>query len=274
MDIYKQKYEKYKFKYIELKNKMRVLNQNGRGDKYSMGVINDEITTEHKLNLLNNKTSVYKVNNSYKPNIDTNKKKFTEETLIVEGQSDKIKQLNDKISVYKVENNETVIDINLAEKIINGSIHFHIDDDKILNLDIETEIFHSMNIRNNTLSLPGITILLVDKFEDEWNVGEIHKLLNNKIIGKHTLFMPYQTEIKGILLENLIKILDLNDINTNKFIVNVEIKGNEILEKIIEENNNSTYGTINTTIKDTDYKDLFNDYNDYIDYVDINEYYI
>lgn len=131
-----------------------------------------------------------------------------------------------------------------------------------------------MNIRNNTLSLPGISILLVDKFKDEWNIKNIHKLLKNKIAGKHILFMPYQTKIKGILLKNLIKILNINDndINTNKFIVNVEIKDNQILKKIIKEQNNSTYGTINTIIKDSDYKDLFNDYNDYIDYVDIDDY--
>ena len=274
MNIYKQKYEKYKFKYIELKNKMCVLNQNGRGVKYSMGVINDEISTEQKLNLLNNKSSVHNINNLYKPNTDINKKNFTKEILINKGQSEKIKQLNDKTSIYKLENNETVIDINLAEKIIDGSIHFHIDNDNIFNFDIETEIFHSMNIRNNTLSLPGISILLVDKFEDEWNIEKIHKLLDNKIVGKHTLFVPYQTEIKGILLKNLQEILDFNDdnINTTKFIVNVKIKSDEIFKKIIDEQKNSTYGTINTTIKDIDYKDLFNDYDDYLDYVDVDEY--
>jgi len=42
-----------------------------------------------------------------------------------------------------------------------------------------------MNIRNNTLSLPGLSILLIDKFNDEWDIDKIHKLLkNNKIIGK------------------------------------------------------------------------------------------
>ena len=111
---------------------------------------------------------------------------------------------------------------------------------------------------------------MVDGLEDEWDVGKIHKFLKNKIKGKHILFMPYQTDINGILLEDLLKILNLNNVNSNNFYVNVKLQDQEIINKIINDEKNSSYGTINTITKDIDYKDLFNDN---ADYVNIDEFF-
>ena len=149
----------------------------------------------------------------------------------------------------------------------------------ILNLNIETEIFYSSNIQNNTLSLSGLSIYLAEKHSDEWDVGKIHKLLENKIVGKHIISIPYETEVEGILLEDLILLVSSSNINmtkfvSNKFILNVKFKGKKELEKMNEYNKKSTYGTINLDIKDNDYKDFMNkNGNDYDDYVDINDYF-
>lgn len=259
MNFYKKKYEKYKLKYIKLKK------------KFDFDF--DKTKNSNIENIVYNFKKETKEDNNYFENIN-DKEILNKQKLYDKEINKKLELLQNKVSIYNTENDKSIIDKTFAEKIINGSIDFELDNDNILNLNIKTEVYHSINIRNNTLSLPGMSILLVDKIKDEWDVGKIHEFLKdkNKIKGKHILFMPFQTDINGILLEDLLKILDLNNVNSNNnFIVNVNLQGQNILNKIMKEQKKSRYGTINTVTNDIDYKDIFN-YNDNDDYVDIEHF--
>lgn len=280
MEIYKEKYIKYKSKYIKLKKK---IDENLSGGK-DMSVMTNNYNQIKNMIPIDTKEKIGETNFvNNKIIIDTKEKsdqsRIVNDKIIIDiDYNQKIKYrnklLNEKTFLYLIDEDKSIIDIELAKKIINGSINISLNKDNFLNLNITSEIYHSINIQNNTLSLPGLSIYLIDKMDNEWDVSKIHDLLKNKIIGKHTLYMPYQTEIKGVLLEDLIKILDLNNnkININKFYVNVKFEGQEELNKIMNENKNSTFGTINTVIKDFDYTDFKNNY--YEDYVDINDYFM
>jgi hypothetical protein len=228
MNNYKQKYQKYKLKYIELKNKN---NKTIGGDGFNFQNINDQAINDKVINdqVINDQVINYKM-----------------------------KLLNEKKSIYNSDLDESIIDFDFAKNIIDGKINYNVDDNNILNINIESNIYYSMNIYNNTLSVPGLSIYLKDSFDNELDVEKIHKLLENKINGKHILFIPFQKQISGIKLKDLAEILKLNHLNSKEFIVNVKLIGKKILNELKTEIKKSKYGIININDQEAEY-------NDYID---------
>jgi hypothetical protein len=214
MNNYKEKYQKYKFKYINLKKNIENIGGTPPPDNYNIDI---------------------------KQNTNT-----------------KIKLLKKNKSTYDLSIGDSIIDFNFAENLINGLVDYTIDIDNVLNINIKSEIYYSMNIYNNTLSIPGLSIYLKNSFDDELDVEKIHKLLENKIIGKHILFMPFQKKINGILLKDLAEILELKNVNSHEFILNVELVGQDVLLKLKKNIDDSQYGMIN--INDEKFE-----YNDYVD---------
>ena len=92
-----------------------------------------------------------------------------------------------------------------------------------------------VSIRNNALSIPGASFLLINIYADNFNVIQVIDLINNKITEcKHCLDMPYDKSIDGVLLSDVLKYLGVNkNIRLDCFGVNV----NYDLTKITNKNN-------------------------------------
>jgi len=211
MNTYKEKYLKYKLKYIELKKNSN--NKVGNGNVGKFNII-------QQMNLF-----------------------------------------KEKISTYSVDLDKTIIDLDFAEKIIKGYINYSVDEN-ILNINIKCPIYYSVNIYNNTLSIPGLSVYLMEHMDDEFNIENIHKLFNNSIKGKHILFMPSQKEINGILLKDLVEILELHSVNSTIFNLNIELVSNKIFNHLENEKDTFEYEMIK-----------IDNSNEYDDYIDISNYF-
>jgi len=211
MNNYKEKYLKYKLKYIELKKNSN--NKVGNGNVGKFNII-------QQMNLF-----------------------------------------KEKISTYSVDLDKTIIDLDFAEKIIKGYINYSVDEN-ILNINIKCPIYYSVNIYNNTLSIPGLSVYLMEHMDDEFNIENIHKLFNNSIKGKHILFMPSQKEINGILLKDLVEILELHSVNSTIFNLNIELVSNKIFNHLENEKDTFEYEMIK-----------IDNSNEYDDYIDISNYF-
>lgn len=165
----------------------------------------------------------------------------------------KLKYLN-LLNEYKLNGGDEQKDIILEKKLFNtdtdiGVINFKFIED-IINKRVTYKINNSMiyfiiyvpaflrsSIKNNTLSIPGTSIYLDNKYDDEYDTVKIHKIIDNKeIIAKHIIDIPYSNKVEGVLLSDLFKYLKLTKINTQKFGIIINLTDKDYLEKIKENN--------------------------------------
>jgi len=163
----------------------------------------------------------------------------------------KLKYLN-LLNEYKLNGGDEEKDTSLEKKSLNtesdiGVINFKFIDD-IINKRVTYKINNSMiyfiiyvpaflrsSIKNNTLSIPGTSIYLDNKYDDEYDTAKIHKIIDNKeIIAKHIIDIPYSNKVEGVLLSDLLKYLKLTKINTEKFGIIINLTNKDYLEKIKE----------------------------------------
>jgi MFS superfamily sulfate permease-like transporter len=138
---------------------------------------------------------------------------------------EKLLNINKDIGVINFKFINDIINKRITYKIINNMIFFNIN----------TVDYYRMSIQNNTLSIPGKSIYLDNIYNDEWDTGTIHKMFDNKqIIVKHIIDTPFNNNVKGVLLSDLLHYLKLTNINTQKFGIIINLTNKNYLEKIEE----------------------------------------
>ena len=205
MDYYK-KYIKYKTKYLNF------INQKGKGIDIK------SIYNNLEKNLLNTTKSNDIIKNNFEKNLLNTTKS---NDIMIEK-----KILNTQYS------NEGIIEYNFSKKIMDGLIKYKIKDNNIFFI-IQISAYNTISIQDNTLSLPGMSIYLYNKYEENWDIDDIQNILeNNKIFGKHIIDIPYNMEIEGVLLKDILQKLNLKNIDIKKFGLEINITDKDYLDKI------------------------------------------
>ena len=234
MDYYK-KYIKYKTKYLNF------INQKGKGIDIK------SIDNNLEKNLLNTTKSNDIIKNNFEKNLLNTTK--SNDSMIEK------KILNTQYS------NEGIIEYNFAKKIMDGLIKYKIKDNNIFFI-IQISAYNTISIQDNTLSLPGMSIYLYNKYEENWDIDDIQNILeNNKIFGKHIIDTPYNMEIEGVLLKDILQKLNLKNIDIKKFGLEINITDKDYLDKIKAKGIIENVPSIKLKFTDEEYEDL--NYNEY-----------
>jgi hypothetical protein len=245
---YIKKYKKYKNKYINLKLTFGGnynITTNGNNQLYDPQT--EESYDDNNKKTLDDNKQLYKTQNEESYDEDN---QVNDENL-------KIINVKSMFNFRELNTNktmETIISYNFINLFINNKINYEIDNDNYIVFIIKIFQYNMIDIFENTISLPGLSIILENTIEDELNVKQIYDfILGKKINCLHFIEMPTDNIVDGILLKELLEYLKIKNCKINKFKIKVILEKDEFYEKLKkEEEVKEKYNNINIIEEDDD----------------------
>lgn len=232
---YKKKYLKYKEKYLNYRMKYSKTSDLNNLNPNVFTINNKSLENTSQDLIINNLgvalaetkledgefTDINTINNN-EPDIPIQKQKQT--------QIDILKKTIQKIDITSMITKEPVINYNFAESIINDNKLINIENGNIV-FDIYTHPNYRISVYNNTISFPGLSIILNDNMDTNDNI-KIDDIDNKTFECKHIINIPNSNLVNGVTITQLLKIINMkNPKKTDKFFIRIK----KIHDKLFEE---------------------------------------
>jgi hypothetical protein len=260
---YRDKYFKYKNKYLILRNQLA-------GKRGSLDVMPKFISRvpAHELQVLKTKSSYTKsdmLDQTATPFVEPSRKNtdvlknepsshsksdmLLQKVSLLENEpyKNKFKELSIQskdISFLKLDTSseKAIINSNFIALLLNDQIKYELaassdnPTEQIITFIIDIFPYNRISIYDNTLSLPGLSIKLQEHMDNNIDVPAIRELIKDRLIkSKHVIDMPLNTKVNGILLSNLLELIDERNINSNEFNIKVNFAIDPLYEKLLAE---------------------------------------